>query len=84
MALGFVIGLGAWALAVTSAVRWYLIGLPLGIVCFICGAKITPIAADVVKAIKIDHEHIWLEGVHPDLVAALPDFATRPTPRVEL
>lgn len=82
--LGVVVGLGGLALSTNTSVGLYLIGFPLGLVVIVFVAVVAMTDHQVVKAVKMERGHVWLEGVHPDLVAALPDFASRRNPRVEL
>ena len=75
----------AWGL-VLGSVAMFVIGagidnddfcallILLSIITFFGGAIYGLLAARVVTPVRIDDEYVWLKGVHPDFLAALPEL----------
>ncbi|MCE9546321.1 MAG: hypothetical protein K8T25_12475 [Planctomycetia bacterium] len=88
------IGWGAVALGVAMAIICPIVGnaikydvlvmgIPLGIVVALVGAIYGLMAARMVSSKKVDDEFVWIAGVHPAYVGALPVFEPwQPNPRL--
>lgn len=72
--LGVAIGVGGVVLAIQTDRGEFCFGLLLGLIVALVGGIYGSAKSRMVTAKEIDDHYVWLKGVHPDYVAALPGF----------
>ncbi|MCE9554877.1 MAG: hypothetical protein K8T91_16095 [Planctomycetes bacterium] len=72
--LGFVVAIGGPILAAQTKTDWLGFGVLAGIGLMLTGMIYGASQAPMVSPKRIDDEYVWLKGVHPAYVAALPDY----------
>ncbi len=68
----------AGVFSVIDNVRPGAVGIPLGILVILGGAFYGALATRLVAAKRITDDYVWLKGVHPDFLAALPPWPYEP------
>ena len=71
--IGVLLFVGSFVLAAQEAPLWGLVML-VGIFVFLAAIIYGSYAARMVTAQKIDDQYVWLKGVHPDVLAKLPEW----------
>lgn len=77
--LGWLFGLGGTAMffgsfALVETVDWWGVITLLGLAAFLFGLIYGQYGSRMVHPKKIDEQYIWLKGVHPSVLAKLPEW----------
>jgi len=72
--LGLAVAIGGPILAAQTKVDSLNIGILLGIVLVLVGMIYAAFKTPMVSPARIDDDFVWLKGVHPAYLAALPDY----------